>query len=318
VALALKLFFHSTTCIHMGEEDIYKTFRIVGRRAPQVSEQIRRSTINLGGSIAAVHATYALRFSEEPNWHEEFTVGQIDSGVVQLTHEGKTEHITNDKVMIVNAGEVHSADGIGAPSLGFRMFYIPESSFREVVSQRTKLSGILNFSQTVLSDPSVSRDLSKALHTLDSDASLLAKQEMLLNIMAVVIRRFSSWSGVIDRSAAPSTLDRAREYIHDRISEDVSLDDLGTETGLTKFHLLRVFRNRFGLPPHAYQLQQRVLQAKRMLKSFSPAYVALECGFSDQSHFTRVFRAHTGTTPRRYAEQFRPIRADNVACTIHE
>jgi hypothetical protein len=53
---------------------------------------------------------------------------------------------------------------------------------------------------------------------------------MLLNIMAAVIRRFSSWSVVIDKSTAPSTLDRAREYLHDRISEDVSLDDLGTQT----------------------------------------------------------------------------------------
>jgi AraC-like DNA-binding protein len=198
------------------------------------------------------------------------------------------------------------------------MVFIPESSFREVVSQRAKLPGSLHFSQTVLSDPSVSRDLSKVLHTLDSDASLLAKQGMLLNIMAEAIRRFSSWSGVIDRSAAPSTLDRAREYLHDRISEDVSLDDLGTETGLTKVHLLRAFRNRFGLPPHAYQLQQRVLRAKRLLRSFSPSRVALECGFSDQSHFTRVFRAHTGTTPRSYAEQFRPICAGNIACTLHE
>ena len=283
-----------------------------------MSEQIRWSTIDLGGSIDALRAKHILRFSFEPHWHEEFTVGLLNSGVVQFHHDGKTEHITTDKVIIVNPGEVHSADGSGSPNLGFRMVYIPESSFREVVSQRTKLPGSLCFSQTVLSDPSVSRDLSMALHTLDSDASLLAKQGMLLDIMAAVIRRFSSWSGVIDRSGAPGTLDRARQYLHDRISDDVSLDDLGTETGLTKFHLLRAFRNRFGLPPHAYQLQQRVLQAKRMLKSFSPAYVALECGFSDQSHFTRVFRAHTGTTPRRYAEQFRPIRADNVVCTIHE
>jgi AraC-like DNA-binding protein len=274
-----------------------------------VSEQIRWSTINLGGSIDAVHAK--LQFYFEPHWHEEFNLGQIDSGVVQFTHDGKTEHITSDNVMIINAGEVHSAVRSGTPNLGFRMFYIPESSFREVVSQGTKLPGSLYFSQTVLSDLSVSRHLSNALHTLDSDASLLAKQGILLNIMAVVIRRFSSWSGVIDRSAAPSTLDRAREYLHDRISEDVSLDDLGTETGLTKFHLLRAFRNRFGLPPHAYQLQQRVLRAKRLLRSFSPSRVALECGFSDQSHFTRVFRAHTGTTPRSYAEQFLPIRAGN-------
>lgn len=279
-----------------------------------MSEQIRWSTINLGGRIDAVHAKFALRFPFEPHWHEEFNVGQMFSGVMQFNHDGKTEHITNDKVIIVNAGEVHagevhSADGFGSPSLGFRMFYIPESSFREVVSQRTKPQGSLYFSQTVLSDPSVSRDLSKALHALDSDASLLAKQGMLLNIMAVVIRRFSSWSGIMDRSAAPSTLDRAREYLHDRISDDVSLDDLGTETGLTKFHLLRAFRNRFGLPPHAYQLQQRVLLAKRLLKSSSPSYVALECGFSDQSHFTRVFRAHTRTTPRRYAELYSPSRA---------
>jgi len=258
-----------------------------------------------------------LRLFCKPSWHEEFTVGLVDSGVVQFNHDGKTELITTDKVMIVNAGEVHSGHGFGAPSLRIRMVFIPESGFREVVSQGTKLPGSLYFSQAVLSDPSVSRDLSKALHTLDSDASLLTKQGRMLNIMAEAIRRFSSWSGVIDRSAAPSALDRAREYLHDRISDDVSLDDLGRETRLTKFHLLRGFRNRFGLPPHAYQLQQRVLRAKRLLKSFPPSYVALECGFSDQSHFTRVFRAHTGTTPRRYTEQFRPIHADNVV-SIHE
>jgi AraC-like DNA-binding protein len=282
-----------------------------------VPEQVRRSTINLGGSIHTLHAKHTFGYSIEPHWHEEFSVGLIDSGFARLNHDGKTEHITTDKVIIVNAGEVHNADGFGDPSLSFRMVHIPVSSFREMVSQRTKLPGSLHFFQTVLSDPSVSRDLSKALHALDSDASLLAKQGTLLNFMAALIRRFSSWSGVIDRSAAANTLDRAREYLHDHISQDVSLDDLGTETGLTKFHLLRAFRNRFGLPPHAYQIKQRVLQAKRLLKSFSPSYVALECGFSDQSHFTRVFRAHTGTTPRRYAELFRPIGAVSFAGTLH-
>ena len=282
-----------------------------------MSERIRWSRINLGGSIDALYAKPALRVSFEPHWHEEFAVGLIDSGAVQFNHGGKTEHITTDKVIIVNAGEVHSAEGFGVPGLSFRIVYIPENSFREVVSLRTKLPGSLHFFQTVLSDPSLSRDLSNALHTLDSGASLLAKQGMILNIIAEAIRRFSSWSGVIDTSAAPSILDRAREYLHDRISEDVSLDDLGTETGLTKFHLLRAFRNRFGLPPHAYQLQQRILRAKRLLKSFSPSRVALECGFSDQSHLTRVFRAHTGTTPRRYAMQFRPVGA-MVVHTLHQ
>ena len=264
------------------------------------------------------YADHGFTVSCEPHWHEEFTLGLVDSGVVELKHDRKIDRITPDKVVIINAGEVHSATGAGSTNLHFRMAFIPESSFREVVSQPAQLPGSLHFSQTVLNDPSMSRDLSNAFHALESDASLLAKQGLLLSIMAAVVHRFSSWSEAIDRSAAPSTLDRAREYIHDRIAEEISLDDLGTETGLTKFHLLRAFRNRFGLPPHAYQLRQRVLQAKRLLKSFSPSYVALECGFSDQSHFTRVFRAHTGTTPRRYIEQFRPSHINLVPGTLSD
>ena len=147
-----------------------------------MSEQIRWSTIDLGGSIDALHAKHILRFSFEPHWHEEFTVGLLNSGVVQFHHDGKTEHITTDKVTIVNPGEVHSGDGFGSPNFDFRMVYIPESSFRELVSQGTKLPGSLCFSQTVLSDPAVSRDLSRALHSLDSDTSLLAKQGMLLDM----------------------------------------------------------------------------------------------------------------------------------------
>jgi AraC-like DNA-binding protein len=296
----------SIACAHPQKEDLRR-----------VLEQVRRLTVNLGGSIHALRAKHNFRNFIEPHWHEEVSVALIDSGFFRLIHDGKTEHVNAGEVVIINAGELHSAEASEGGSISFRAVHIPLSSFLEAAPQGIKLPGSLHFSQTVLSDPSVLRDLSKTFDTLESVASLPPKQEMLHNIMAAMIRRFSSWSGLIDRSASPSTLERAREFLHGRISKDVSLDDLETETGLTKFHLLRSFRNRFGLPPHAYQLQLRVLQAKRLLKSFSPSYVALECGFSDQSHFTRVFRAHTGTTPRRYADRFRPIGAASVVSTLH-
>ncbi|MBB5319323.1 AraC family ligand binding domain-containing protein [Tunturibacter empetritectus] len=88
-------------------------------------EQIRSlSTINLGGSINAIHAEHILRYSIEPHWHEEFAVGLIDSSDVQFNHDGKTEHIATDNVVIDNPGEVHSADDFGASSLSFRMVCI--------------------------------------------------------------------------------------------------------------------------------------------------------------------------------------------------
>ena len=77
-------------------------------------EQVRRSTINLGGSIHTLHVKHAFAYSTEPHWHEEFSVGLIDSGFARLNHDRKTEHITTDKVIIVNPGEAYSASSFGA------------------------------------------------------------------------------------------------------------------------------------------------------------------------------------------------------------
>jgi AraC-like DNA-binding protein len=71
---------------------------------------------------------------------------------------------------------------------------------------------------------------------------------------------------------------------------------------------LTVFRDRLALPPHAYQLQRRVFRARELLRVLPPAQIAQQCGFSDQSHFHRVFPAMVGTTPGRYAGQFHSVR----------
>ena len=80
-----------------------------------MSEQIRWSRINLGGSVDALYAKRALRVSFEPHWHEEFTVGLIDSGAMQFNHDGKTEHLPTDKVIIFNPGEVLSGGRFWRP-----------------------------------------------------------------------------------------------------------------------------------------------------------------------------------------------------------
>jgi transcriptional regulator GlxA family with amidase domain len=73
-------------------------------------------------------------------------------------------------------------------------------------------------------------------------------------------------------------------------------------SGLSRFHLLRVFSKEIGLPPHAYQIRLRIERARTMLrKGIPPALVAGATGFADQSHFTRHFKRVWGITPARYA-----------------
>ena len=71
-------------------------------------------------------------------------------------------------------------------------------------------------------------------------------------------------------------------------------------------HFNRMFRLVQGCPPHAWITKQRVRRAKQLLRSDAPLVeVAVDCGFSSQSHLTRVFREHTGRTPAQYRKLLR-------------
>jgi AraC-like DNA-binding protein len=82
----------------------------------------------------------------------------------------------------------------------------------------------------------------------------------------------------------------------------VRLAELSKLVGLNRSHLIRSFKKATGLPPHAYFLQLKVSEAKRRLVRGEPiSQVALETGFADQSHFSRVFKNAVGITPAQYA-----------------
>jgi AraC-like DNA-binding protein len=86
-----------------------------------------------------------------------------------------------------------------------------------------------------------------------------------------------------------------------------SLETLSSELGLSRFQALRLFRQRYGITPHAYQLHLRVALARRSLRAGrSLAEVAASFGFVDQSHFTKQFKRLVGITPGQYARPRRP------------
>ena len=99
-----------------------------------------------------------------------------------------------------------------------------------------------------------------------------------------------------------AALARARDALHDSLAEDVSTDDLAAIAGLSRFHFCRAFARVYGLPPHAYQLQLRLAEAKRWLAAGEPpAQVAAAVGFADQSHLNKRFKGAFGITPGRFA-----------------
>lgn len=81
----------------------------------------------------------------------------------------------------------------------------------------------------------------------------------------------------------------------------IPLHELAQETGFSRYQLIRAFRRHTGLTPQRWQLNQRVNLARDALKQGEElADIAYRLGFSDQSHFQRVFKHYTGVTPGQY------------------
>jgi len=108
--------------------------------------------------------------------------------------------------------------------------------------------------------------------------------------------------GEISREPAGSRLARAAStLIHERFTEPLSLRAIADELGVHPVPLTRSFRREFGTTLVDAVEILRIGYAKELLAGSLPiAEIALASGFADQSHFTKVFRRATGTTPRRY------------------
>jgi AraC-like DNA-binding protein len=97
----------------------------------------------------------------------------------------------------------------------------------------------------------------------------------------------------------PRLVRLVKAYLAAHYSEPVSLDDLAAITGVTGFHLTRLFKSTTGLALHAWLVRLRVDRVREMLSSGMPASeAATACGFSDQPHMARWLRRLAGMTPR--------------------
>ena len=117
---------------------------------------------------------------------------------------------------------------------------------------------------------------------------------------------------------APWQERRAKELMSTHLARQIPLALVAGECRLSVSHFARSFKQCTGKPPHRWLLENRVERAKQLLldPDVSLAEVALDCGFSDQSHFTRVFSRTVGTSPgtwRRIRLNRRPHACGSAA-----
>lgn len=95
------------------------------------------------------------------------------------------------------------------------------------------------------------------------------------------------------------------EYINEHFASDCSLKKLASIVNLSPNHLHVIFKESVGLTPYEYVLNKRVELAKKLIITGEKSMldIALGTGFCSQSHFNKVFKKQTGTTPAQFKKQ---------------
>ncbi|HWW68702.1 MAG TPA: AraC family transcriptional regulator [Duganella sp.] len=101
---------------------------------------------------------------------------------------------------------------------------------------------------------------------------------------------------------APAVRRRLADFIEANLARQISLGTLAQLACMSEYHLARMFRISFGMPPSAWVAERRIEHARRLLKTTSQPLqrIADACGYADLSHFSHRFRDSVGAPPSRY------------------
>ncbi len=105
-----------------------------------------------------------------------------------------------------------------------------------------------------------------------------------------------------DTARISSECAEAKRLIDEHFQEDVTLDWLAQQAGISKFYLSRTFRAYYSISPMQYLCQRRIHEARHLLATTDPTQdaIAMLCGFSSPSYFSQAFKRVAGQNPSEY------------------
>ena len=243
---------------------------------------------------------------------QNFPAHSHDAYLIGLTVEGAEEFVQArsrgisrpGQIRLIDPGVIHSGGAPEGDTWSYEALYVPHAVLAAVAGSAQ--GAPLRFPEPVIDDPDLANSLRSLFDLLDGPSEPLELHALFTSVMRDLCAGHANFSAEPEQPGEHRGVARARAYLAGNALAKIPLDVLARESGLSKFHLLRVFRDRTGLTPWQYQVNLRLGHARLLLQRGEPAsQVADACGFVDQSHFTRIFRSVVGVTPAVYAASYR-------------
>lgn len=229
--------------------------------------------------------------------HDTYAIGVTLHGVQTFRYLGAARHSLPGQIIVLHPDELHDGGAGTEDGLRYRMLYLEPSLMLDCLGGAS-----LPFVRDgVVADAAFCATLLSALGPLEQELDELFVDDFLTQLMQSLIRHGGQSAKPMSRTAWRAAA-LARDYLTENLNRPVRSGELEAVTGLDRYALSRHFRAAFSTSPHRFLVMRRLQRARRMIAAGEPlAQIAVEAGFSDQSHFIRQFKKAFGMTPGRWS-----------------
>jgi AraC-like DNA-binding protein len=246
-------------------------------------------------------AAHFVRHRFAPHAHDEFAIGVCTDGLEVIDYRGTRHYSGPGSLVVIEPGEVHTGGAAVAGGFAYRVLY-PQ---RNLMADQ----GSPHFRDLVVDDAELAAEVRRTHILLSQWHDPLEAESRLSWVLTKLVQRHAVNAPDLKVPEGDSVARMTMDYLADRMLDPPALHQIAAELGLSRFQVVRAFRETVGMPPYAWLAQYRVGRARALLVAgHRPAQAAALTGFADQAHLTRWFRRVVGVTPGAFRNSVQDSR----------
>lgn len=211
-----------------------------------------------------------------PHIHDQYAIGVTVDGLETMRYRGERVYSGAGSIVVVEPGEAHTGGPAHADGFAYLCVYPDPELLGAVMTEDAEPSSALpHFREPIIGDLRLGEEFRLAHRALRLGEDPLEGESRLLGVLGALVRRHAGPRPGPGRTAADPGRRRGvdarriacavSERLSDELTAPPTLAEVAADLEMSRYQLLRAFRNAVGMPPYAWLAQHRVTRARALL-----------------------------------------------------
>ncbi len=242
---------------------------------------------------------YFLDYSKHS--HETFALSILRSGEIEVEFHSKPSQILSpNKIVVFNPNEVHRTKSKKKENIDYFTLHLDAKWCKNVQNEED----FMNL-QNLIEEENIYKELLQIFTSIiNTDTEININR--LKTILERILTEYKSFHKSNESVDEHIIFKEVEKYIQNNLCHAITLSDISKAIGYNEFYIIRVFKKKFGLTPHAFLINKRIEKARQELtqnRDINLSQLSCDVGFYDQSHFCKVFKRVFAKTPNNYKNE---------------